>query len=497
MNRKLKNFIIFIAIVCLSLNTIFAQISETATSAKGKIVIVVLDVSGSIRRQFSDITKIIDRAIVKDRLNVGDYFVLIPFGDSALPMYSGQLMREEDKTSISNTLKAMKADNDFTDIGTAIKTALNYIVDLKSDDYNLYEPLVLFITDGDITTPTTSEFHAQNVNEIFNDPLIGNKYLYDGWYYVGIGKNLHDLPLIAEKSGREDYLLRIEDLDQLEFMLDDWISKIPESQPIEQGEVFFTNYKLKSYKLMQGKTIKVVSSADEISFDILNTYKRTPVNLEFKSAKATFQTEDKSTTVPIKISPETGIIQVSAMQTKSTSCSFVPISELKGKGILKVHFLVNINGLDKQYDAVFDINEKTASELLFEKIFWPLIILLILVVLIVAWLIIQKFLPVKIIMEVIGNRTEKQHSVSIKLKKRVDFGSKPGCPFKLNQELFSPVVGQIQRLNANKWQIIPRDDKAFEEGNKKLDYTLGSTLKLKTKDDSTVSIKFKKQKNKR
>lgn len=339
MNKTIKRLFAFFTIALITFNVIFAQNTNSNATGKGKIVIVVLDVSGSIKKQFPDITKIIDRAINKNRLNVGDYFVLIPFGDSALPMYSGQLMREEDKTSISNTLKAMKADNDFTDIGTAIKTALNYIVDLKSDDYNLYEPLVLFITDGDITTPTSSEFHGQNVDQIFNDPLIGNKYLYDGWYYVGIGKNLHDLPLIAEKSGREDYLLRIEDLDQLEFMLDDWISKIPESQPIEQGEVLFTNYKLKSYKLKQGKNVKVVSSADEITFDILNTYKRTPVNLEFKAAKATFQTEDKSTTVPIKISPETGVIQVPAMQTKPTSCGFAPNSELKGKGILKITFL--------------------------------------------------------------------------------------------------------------------------------------------------------------
>lgn len=494
MNKSVKNLFAFFAIALLTFNVIFAQNSNLKATGKGKIVIVVLDVSGSIKKQFPDITKIIDKAINKNRLNVGDYFVLIPFGDSALPMYSGQLMREEDKTSISNTLKSMKADNDFTDIGTAIKTALNYIVDLKNADYNLYEPLVLFITDGDITTPASSEFRAQNVDQIFNDPLIGNKYLYDGWYYVGIGKNLHDLPLIAEKSGRKDYLLRIEDLDQLDFMLDEWISKIPESQPLEQGEVLFTNYKLKSYKLKQGKTVKVVSSADEITFNILNTYKKTPVNLEFKTAKATFQTADRSTTIPIKISHETGIIQISPIQKKQTSCGFAPASELKGKGILKIHFLVNINGLDKQYDESFDINEKTASELLFEKIFWPLIILLIIIALIAAWIIIKKFMPVKIVMEVIGNGAKKQRSVSMKINKRVDFGSKPGCLFKLDQELFSPVVGQIQRVNANKWQIIPRDYNAFEEGNKKLNYTLGSILKLKTKDDSTVSIKFRKVK---
>ena len=154
--------------------------SDDASSQKGKIIIVILDVSGSIKKQFPDITKIIDRSIVQDRLNVGDYFVLIPFGDSAQPMYSGQLLREEDKASISNTLKVMKADNNFTDIGTAIKTGLGYIVDLKKKDYNLYEPLVLFITDGDITTPETSAFHNQDVDEIFEDELIGNQRLYDG-----------------------------------------------------------------------------------------------------------------------------------------------------------------------------------------------------------------------------------------------------------------------------------------------------------------------------
>ena len=318
--------------------------------------------------------------------------------------------------------------------------------------------------------------------------------LYDGWYYVGIGKNLHDLPLIAEKSGREDYLLRIEDLDQLEFMLDDWISKIPESQPIEQGEVLFNNFKLKSYKLKSGKNSKVISSAEDLTFDILNTYKRTPVNVEFKAAKATFQSDDRSSTIQIKLTPETGIIQVSPMHTKTTTCGFNPNSEIKGKGILKIHFVANINGLDKQFDEAFDIDGKTASELLFEKIFWPLIIALILILIIVAFIIIKKFLPVKITMEVIGNRSEKPRAVAMKMKKRVEFGSKPGLAFKLDSEMFSPIVGQIQRLSANKWQIIPRDESAFEDGNKKFDYVLGSILKLKTKDESTISIKFRKAK---
>lgn len=493
MTKAIKKILDLCAVLVLGLNLVFAQTTTTNTTAKGKIVIVVLDVSGSIKKQFPDITKIIDRAIVKDRLDVGDYFVLIPFGDKALPMYSGQLMREEDKNSISNTLTAMKADNDYTDIGTAIKTALNYIVDLKGDDYNLYEPLVLFITDGDITTGTYSDFYGQNVDQIFEDPLVGNKYLYDGWYYVGIGKNLHDLPEIAKKSGREDYLLRIEDLDQLEFMLDDWISKIPDPQPIEQGEVLLDNFRLKAYKLKKGKNVKVISTAEEITFDILNTYKKTPANVEFKSASATFQMDGNKSTIPVKLTPEVGVIQIPGMHSKTTDCGFTQKSEIKGKGILKVQFIANVNGLDKQYDYAFDIEGKTASELLFEKIFWPLLILAIVIILIVAYIIIKKLMPVKIQMSVNG-MTKDTKPVSVKMNKRIDFGSKAGLQCRLDSEQFNGVVGQIQRTGPNKWQIIPRDKNAFESINKNTPYTLGEQIKLKNRDEDTITIVFKRKK---
>lgn len=492
MPKTIKKFLVLCAVLFLSLNIVFAQISST--TGKGKIVIVVLDISGSIKNQFSDITRIIDKAVVKDRLDIGDYFVLIPFGDAALPMYSGQLLREEDKNSISNTLKAMKADNNYTDIGTAIKTALNYIVDLKGDDYNLYEPLVLFITDGDITTPASSTFHGQNVDKIFEDSVIGNTYLYNGWYYVGIGRNLHDLPLIAEKSGREDFLLRIEDLDQLEFMLDDWISKIPASLPIEQGEVLLDNFRLQAHKLNKKKITNVVSTANEIAFNILNTYKRTPVSVEFKNARATFQSDDRKTTVLITIAPETGSIQIPNMRSKQTTCGFSPKSEIRGKGILKIQFVASVNGIDKQFDEAFNIEGKTASELLFGKIFWPLLAIAIIVLVIVASIIIKKFMPLKITMEVIGKHGEKIRPVVMKIKKRVEFGSKAGLAFKLDSEMFAPVVGQLQRTGANAWHIIPRDSNAFESDSKKIDYTLGAALKLKTKDDATVSIKFKQAK---
>ena len=489
MNRIKKYFaVLLIAIV--STICIFPQTTNSQNSSqKGKIVIVVLDVSGSIRTQFSHITDILDKAIVKDRLKVGDYFVLIPFGDNAMPMYSGQLLRDEDKASISNTLHAMKADNNWTDIGQALHEALNQIVSLKQQDFNLYEPLVLFITDGDITTSPTSPYTHQKVSQIFTDPLISQTPLYNGWYYVGIGKDLHDLPEIAKLSGREDYLLTIEDLNQLEFMLDDWIKNIPESQPLEQGNIIFDNFKLGSYNLKTDKNSTVAIGENILSFRMASTYKRTPVSLEFVSAKGLFQTEDKQNVIPVKIKTEAGKIVIAPLTSKITDSSFNPNSEIRGKGNLKINILANLNGIETPYDFSFDIDCKTSFQILFGKIFIPLLILLIIILFVTVYSIAKKFMPVKIILEADG---KKSKPVKMKIGKKVDFGAKPGLSFKLNENLFTGTVGQFHRFGADKWQIIPRDSNAFANGNTKIPYTCGSILKLNTNDGETISIKFKK-----
>lgn len=489
MNRLHK--VLSLVLLTFSLNFLFAQNQTGTASQKGKIVIVVLDVSGSIKKQFAHITDILDKAIVRDRLEVGDYFVLIPFGDNALPMYSGQLLREEDKSSITNTLHAMKADNNWTDIGQALHEALSQIVSLKQQNFNLYEPLVLFITDGDITTSPQSPYSNQKVSQIFEDTLISNTPLYNGWYYVGIGKDLHDLPEIAKLSGRENYLLTIEDLSKLEFMLDEWIKNIPESQPLEQGNIIIDQLKLGSSKLNEKKTVIVPIGADKLSLRIVSTYKKTPVSFEFTDASASFQSSDRQIVVPVKMKTEAGKIILSPLAQKSTDSSFEPKSEIKGKGTLKISFLANVNGIEIPYNFVFDINGKSASEILFSKIFLPVLILLIIVIVCAAYSIIKKFMPVKITMEIIGGK--KNGIEKMKIGKKVEFGNgKPGLRFKLEGFDFTGVVGQFQRTGADKWQIIPRSSAAFEGENKKIDYKLGTMLKLKAEDDSSVSIKFKK-----
>ena len=274
---------------------------------------------------------------------------------------------------------------------------------------------------------------------------------------------------------------------------DDWIKNIPVSQPLEQGAIVFDQFKLANCHLNNGKISTVAIGSDSLSFRMVSTYKRTPALLEFISAEASFQSDDKKTLIPVNIRTEAGKIALAPLASKATDSAFEPKSEIAGKGVLKLSILANINGIETPYDFAFGIDSKSASDILFGKIFLPALVLLIIVLLVIAYTIIKKFMPVKITMEVIGSR-EKQRPLSMKIKKRADFGSKPGLSFKLDSEMFSPIVGQFQRTGANKWQVIPRDSEAFESGGTKIEYTLGSTLKLKTKDDSAVSVKFKKAK---
>jgi len=492
MNKFLKKLIALLAVLFLAASSLSAQTSTGAN--QGKIVIVILDVSGSIKKQFPDIKKILDKTIIKDRLNVGDYFVLIPFGDKATPMYSGKILREEDKNAISNTLKAMKANNDYTDIGQAIKTALTDIVNLKQQNFNLYEPMVLFITDGDITTDRSSPFYGQNVDQIFQDPLISNTPLFNGWYYVGIGKDLHDLPEIARKSGREKYLLRIEDLANFESMLDDWISNIPPSQPLEQGEVFLDNFKLGNYKLKEGKTCDVADDVNKLSFNIGNNYRRTSPMVEITDVRATFQTEDKSMTIPVKVDHETGKIMLTPSTLKTSDCSFIPGQKLEGKGTVKFNINANINGVPREYNKEFKINSRSAGSIMFSNIFWPVLIILLLILFFVLLGIARKFLPVRVTMEIVGQPSLKFKTIKAKINKKIEFGSKPGLAFKLDVNQFGPVVGQLQRTGAKKWQIIPRDRAAFEDGSKNIPYALNTVIRLKNRDGDDVAVKFKLKK---
>ncbi len=152
-----------------------SEISSVVT--KGKVLILVIDTSRSIAGQIKEIADVCDNTIVKNRLVPSDYFILMTFGDTAEVKYSGQLLRNEDKNPISSVLKSLVADDRKTDIGMAMHSVLTEIISLKQQDYDLYEPLVLFITDGEIFVQGTNSPYF-SVDAIFEYEIIKDKFFY-------------------------------------------------------------------------------------------------------------------------------------------------------------------------------------------------------------------------------------------------------------------------------------------------------------------------------
>ena len=61
----------------------FAQDSDAVAAEQGRIIVLVIDVSQSIKNQLGAIIKGISDEIVEKRLRSGDYCVVIPLGDKS------------------------------------------------------------------------------------------------------------------------------------------------------------------------------------------------------------------------------------------------------------------------------------------------------------------------------------------------------------------------------------------------------------------------------
>lgn len=487
---------LFYTLMCLFVFLLPCHLFAQELQQKGKIVIVILDISGSIRSEFPAITKILDKSIIQDRLSVGDYFVLIAFGDKATPVYSGQLLRIEDKTSISNALHMLKPDNNYTDIGQALQDALNQIISLKKQNFNLYEPLVLFITDGDITTDPKSLFHNKKVGEIFKSEPFNELPLYNGWYYVGIGKDLHDLPEIATLSGRKDNVLRIEDLDKLNDTLGGWVQNIPASRSLEIGTVIPKNFLLSKKPILQkdelNKYQEVAMPLDNFSFDLVSSYEKTNVICEISSCDAVFQSKDLATIVPLTVNFPVGKMQIMPLSSNKVDCTIAGEGDIHGCGTLTVNMVIKTDGIDAEYPLVFNIDAKTQKELLISRLFLPVVILLGVLIIIVAIIIARKFAPVSVIMEVVG-KVQKARPVAIKVGGKMPFGSKMSNRFKIESSEYDPIVGMLYRKGCSKWCITKVALTAFEKEFKGDDYKFGTPIKIKGKNGLSISIKFRQK----
>lgn len=481
---------------------------KTPEVLPGRIIVLVVDISQSISNQLDDIVNGLCNVIVDDRLESNDYCVVVPLGDASKTdmAESFGIKFSTDKEKIKKYLQTMKTwmpTNLNTDIGEAMKKTFQYVnMIARENDGNMLDPLVLFITDGEI-------FHSKNSAEkirydspasIFNDPLMApDNASYDNWYFLGIeneGIPLVHIKNIAQKVGAyPDRYQTLNDMSQFGVLFDKWLSRIPAVKPKDYGRITFSNVKL-SDNLLSSQNTKytvVPNNSDIFTWRMKSEYKINNVVMNFTKVKGTFQKDSTGETVEFQIIPEAGNIEFTPGSVRETRGN-VKIPAISGKGKLKltINTELNAESEDQIPEYLFFVEFKSPFALIMEKVL-PILIAAILIILVIVLVrILKARKPIKIKIEVVGKKSTKQRIASIKINKEFEFGSKAGLALRLEGVNIPPVLGILKRTGKSEWKVVPKDSQYFVP-NQKLDpYALNTSIKLALKDGSTCIVRFMK-----
>ena len=497
--------------------SVVAPEEELAPTPQGRIIVLVVDISQSIKGQLDAIIDGLCEEIVEKRLQSGDYCVIVPLGDASNSDKADSfgVKFSNDKEKIKNYLQQIKGwmpTNLNTDIGAAMKKAFFYINMINEENNgDMYEPLVLFITDGEIyeSPRSKSPIMYATPEKIFEDSdLNPDLNSYQNWWFLGIeneGVPLEHIKRIAQEvHAFPQRYETLNDMDQFGMLFDLWLSNIPDPEPKDKGNISFINVKLDGKTLsMKPSSYTVVSNkADKFTWTMKSSYSRISVVMNFNSVKGIFQDDATGNITRFDLVPEAGNIELGPKSQKNSqrdSSLNVKLPELSGKGKLKLEISTKLNTTNRSTDEeipeyLFYVNFKSPTQILLGKIIPPAA----LVLLVLFALLISKMLKdsaaIKIKMELVGKSSgQKAKPAAIKIHAKKEFGSKPSAAFKLDGANFASVVGSIERTGKQSWKINKIDSAAFENEKNALEpYKLGTGIKITLKDGSTATIKFTK-----
>jgi hypothetical protein len=468
-----------------------AMSAMAAEDGKGKAVIVVQDISPSIAPYFPTIQNVLARVLIDRRLEVKDYFALISFSGNPSISDGAQIQYPRDVEARKAIWSRIRPEGKGTDIGLAIKTALDTTVELRNQGYANFDPLVLFVTDGEHEPPTSSRYFGKTIDQIFSDPYIGDTTLYQGWYFVGIGKDLKDIKRIAELSGRSDAFLSIDDPSRLEAALDEFLSRIPPPRAREKAEVRPAVYIIEGSELeTDGRAVVKRAPSPSMAIRLASSYRETDSVVELTDLKMTFQSSDQAVFADLAPAFEKGRIEVARLGSVLSTATLHPsdISALRGNGTIKVELKLRDNYIDRSYNGSYRVSFLDGFE--FFWIRWGLWIVTAagLTLLVAAFLLLRGFLPVAVGMEVLGS-TVKHRPVRLSVGDKVEIGAKPNARFHLEGN-FEPVVLSLRRTGKSSWEISPRAASQVKTAEGLKPYKLGSILKIEDADGNERSIRF-------
>ena len=478
---------------------------------EGKIIVLVVDISQSIRAQLPMILDGLSSQIIDAKMSSHDACVIVPLGDASnvnKATYFTFIMGEDDKVKAKNYIQGMKEwmpTNLNTDIGAAMKKTIELINKIDNDSYA--EPLVLFITDGDIYQSKNSKevVEWKTPEEIFKNPVMSSNS-YDNWWFLGIENDVDEKPeqikQIAEIVGAyqednqgEDRFEYLTNMNMFGQLFDSWLASIPDPEPKEQARVDISAEIKFGSKVLKDRNTKytpVSNATTDITWTMTNRGKRKFVRTEIKSIVCTFRSEDgKTTTIPVNV--ESGAFEIEPRRS-TVRKGIVDLKQINGKGMLKFSIYPVFNGDDGEPRIIeSNVNFLTPTQL-FIRNWGPIFGIIVLVILLIVILKVMKSVgPVKVSMAIVG-KAGKERYVSMKINKHAEFGTKVGVPFKLEGTNYSSVVGELVRTGKKTWKIVKRDESAFVDEKSYDPYKMNDLIKITGRDGSVISIRFKVKK---
>ncbi len=486
MKRRLALTCALLVLVGLGLH------AQDAPPSSGRAIILVQDISPSISPSFPKIQEVLANALINERLGLGDYFALITFSGDVRNADGAKIEYPRDKEARSAIWKNIKPEGAFTDIGKALRTALETSIDLRNRGFSKYEPLVLFLTDGEHEAPPNSPFAGKSVDQLFEDPLIGDPTLYSGWYFVGIGKDLKDIKRIASLAGRESAFLSIEDPASLESALDAYIRGIPSPAKLEDATISVSDAAWGKTALRADKMVSLPSSSlPKLNLGLISDFKAAKASLVIKDVQITFQSVDHRDLVNLSPAWEKGRIVVPPSARVAQNIDLAGPGHLVGRGTLKLDLKTEVNHRETDMLKTYEVAFMSPWAMFWSVWLWPVVGLVVAIILVLGYLVLRKRLPAKVTMEVLGGK--KSRFVSIKVGGRVEFGGKAALQFRLDGP-WAPVLGSLRRRGPDVWEIEVRNPEGFLSDYAGGPYKLGTLIKLVNQDGSLVSVKFQRKK---
>ncbi|MDA8424809.1 MAG: VWA domain-containing protein [Treponema sp.] len=133
--------------------------SSSEKRSKGLDVVILLDKSLSMAPFFAQVKAYVAGDVLEPILIPGDRLILETFYGKVDRLYDGTIATEADKATAIRTLRAVKADGRFTDIGAALDAAQRDLAELGRPDRPKY---VLLVTDERQEAPKGSPYAAKD-----------------------------------------------------------------------------------------------------------------------------------------------------------------------------------------------------------------------------------------------------------------------------------------------------------------------------------------------